>query len=99
MSKRETKTRSAKPHAEVAAAHRAELAPAEPANDGSELPEGWIRAAIADVTECVPNMRPEDEPDREFDYVDISAICNSTFRITDTKKILGKDAPSRARRP
>ncbi|MBI3465868.1 MAG: restriction endonuclease subunit S [Planctomycetes bacterium] len=71
----------------------------QPENDGSELPEGWTWARIADVTEPVLNIKPEDEADREFEYVDISAICNSTFQITDTKRMLGKDAPSRARRP
>jgi type I restriction enzyme S subunit len=64
-----------------------------------EAPEGWTSAPIADVTVDVPSIKPEDEPEREFHYVDISAICNRTFRITETKTFLGKDAPSRARRP
>jgi hypothetical protein len=34
----------------------------------SELPLGWT-----DVTEKIPNVRPEDYRDREFGYVDISA--------------------------
>ena len=74
-------------------------APAEPERDASELPEGWAWASLSDVTDPVPNIKPEDEPDREFNYVDISSICNETFRITDTKAIKGADAPSRARRP
>jgi type I restriction enzyme S subunit len=64
-----------------------------------ELPQGWATAQIADVTARVPNIRPEDSPDKEFGYVDISSVDNSRFAITDVKRFKGKDAPSRARRP
>jgi type I restriction enzyme S subunit len=64
-----------------------------------EPPEGWALVRISDVTERVPNARPEDWPDRTFNYVDISSIDNSTFTITELKQFKGKDAPSRARRP
>jgi type I restriction enzyme S subunit len=64
-----------------------------------ELPEGWARARIADVTEHVPNTNPEDCPEKDFGYVDISSIDNSSFAITEIKRLRGKDAPSRARRP
>ncbi|MEN6517566.1 MAG: restriction endonuclease subunit S [Methanospirillum sp.] len=62
-------------------------------------PEGWNRVTLADVCQKVPNVKPEDEPEREFGYVDISAISNTTFTIGEAKRFLGKDAPSRARRP
>jgi type I restriction enzyme, S subunit len=64
-----------------------------------ELPQGWATARISDVTERVPNIKPEDSPDKEFGYVDISSIDNSSFVITDAKRLKGKDAPWRARRP
>src|SRR6266852_1199203 len=64
-----------------------------------ELPQGWAIARIADVTEHVANIKPEDSPDKEFGYVDISSIDNSSFVITDLKRFKGKAAPSRARRP
>ena len=64
-----------------------------------ELPNGWATGQISDVTERVPNIKPEDSPDTEFGYVDISSIDNSRFVITDVKRFKGKDAPSRARRP
>lgn len=64
-----------------------------------ELPQGWVLARISDVTEPVPNTKPEDHPGRTFSYVDISSIDNSTFTITELKQFKGKDAPSRARRP
>lgn len=65
----------------------------------SELPDGWTWARISDITEKVPNVKPEDYPEKEFGYVDISSICNSTYRITEAKRFKGRDAPSRARRP
>jgi len=64
-----------------------------------ELPEGWARARIADVTERVANTNPHDHPDKVFGYVDISSIDNSSFTIAGIKTIRGKQAPSRARRP
>ncbi|MBI4324618.1 MAG: restriction endonuclease subunit S [Chloroflexi bacterium] len=63
-----------------------------------ELPQGWATARISDVTERVPNINPEDSPDKEFGYVDISSIDNSNFVIADVKRFKGKDGPSRARR-
>lgn len=66
-------------------------------NDG--LPEGWVSVPISGVTERVPNANPEDEPRREFGYVDISAIDNTNFTIGISKRFRGSDAPSRARRP
>src|SRR5438094_2986379 len=65
----------------------------------NELPQGWASARIADVTEHVPNAKPEDLPEKEVKYVDISAIDNSNFSITEVRRFKGKDAPSRARRP
>ncbi len=31
-----------------------------------ELPQGWTIARIAGMTECMPNIKPEDSPDKEF---------------------------------
>lgn len=64
-----------------------------------DLPEGWTSATIGEITETVPNLKPQAMPDRMFGYVDISSICNQTYRIIDVKHFKGKDAPSRARRP
>jgi len=64
-----------------------------------ELQEGWTWAQLSDVTQRVPNAKPINEPEREFGYVDISSICNKSFRITDLKRFKGKKAPSRAKRP
>ena len=50
-----------------------------------DLPEGWSQARLRDVTQHVPNVKPETEPERTFGYVDISSICNATNRIVDHK--------------
>ena len=41
---------------------------------------------------------PKTTPDKEFVYVDISSVTNGTGEISFSNKILGKDAPGRARR-
>lgn len=70
-----------------------------PSNGSDELPEGWARCRIADVTARVPNYKPSDEPKREFQYIDISSIDNVQHRVTGYQSFLGNAAPSRARRP
>lgn len=62
-----------------------------------ELPEGWETKKIKDITKKVPTVKPESEPERIFGYVDMGSINNETNQIIDFKKILGEDAPSRAR--
>ncbi len=41
---------------------------------------------------------PRKQPDKPFKYVDIAGIDNKTGRISEVREILGKDAPSRARK-
>lgn len=41
---------------------------------------------------------PQKEPAKEFVYVDIASVDNQTKRINRTQRILGRDAPSRARK-
>ena len=42
-------------------------------------------------------VAPQSEPDKEFIYLDISSIDNSTFQVVGPKGYFGNDAPSRAR--
>jgi type I restriction enzyme S subunit len=67
--------------------------------DATGVPEGWTHVRLGDIVERVANFRPEDEPDRIFNYVDISAIDNTTFEIREAEAIKGRQVPSRARRP
>ena len=44
------------------------------------------------------NRDPRKEPEKDFIYVDVSSVSNEFFRIENTLKICGKEAPSRARK-
>ena len=54
-------------------------------------------ATLLDVCLQVPKIKPEDEPNEAFTYLDIASIDNRMFRVVSPKSYLGKDAPSRAR--
>ena len=49
---------------------------------------------------CLPtaNRNPTKTPDEPFDYIDVSSVCNSTFAVTEPRRMMGGEAPSRARR-
>lgn len=64
------------------------------------IPHGWDVIPMSEVAEINPESRdPSSEtPEENFEYVDISSVEGGTGRILRTNPILGKDAPSRARR-
>ncbi len=64
----------------------------------SELPQGWAITTIRDVTLPYETAQPTKEPNKDFQYIDIGSIDNTTQTITTPKNFLGVDAPSRARR-
>lgn len=62
----------------------------------SELPFNWEVAPISDVTvECAQRI-PSDE--EQFQYIDIASIDRDKKSISSPQRLLGKDAPSRARK-
>lgn len=63
------------------------------------LPVGWKRRPLNDICESKPLVNPRKSPSKEFDYVDIASVSNETFSIGETKRLLGSEAPSRARKP
>jgi len=65
-----------------------------------DLPNGWKWVRLDVVAWLNKEKRdPRKEmPNEEFLYIDISSIEEETGRILEVKKILGKNAPSRARR-
>jgi type I restriction enzyme S subunit len=67
----------------------------------NDLPEGWIEVQLAEVTLRVESVKPDARPNREFGYVDISAVDRHAGKIVPAglRRFLGKNAPSRARRP
>lgn len=58
----------------------------------------WILAPLSEICGEKESINPENTPDTSFKYVDISSVCNKTFQIVEPKIILGRDAPSRARK-
>ncbi len=63
----------------------------------ARLPHGWIRTKLGEICLPVPTLQPENEPDAQFTYFDIGGVDNETNRITETKTVTGRSAPSRAR--
>ncbi len=62
-----------------------------------QLPKGWVKTTLGEVCARVATIQPEDSPDTEFTYFDIGGIDNQSNRIVETKPVIGRDAPSRAR--
>ncbi len=63
---------------------------------GELLPKGWCFSKIADVSLKASQRKPDDE--ELFVYVDIGSI-NRDFKIIESpQRLIGKDAPSRARK-
>ena len=61
---------------------------------------GWQWTSLMQVCriDCESRNPSVAAPNEEFAYIDISGIESGTGKIREVKKILGKDAPSRARR-
>ncbi len=60
--------------------------------------DGWVEKKLSEVIMLSETIDPRKKPDTIFFYVDVSSISNQSFKITEASTILGKDAPSRARR-
>ena len=65
----------------------------------ANLPEEWEIAALSKVVDINPESRdPTQKPFENFSYIDIDAVENGRGKIGIVKGVIGKDAPSRARR-
>ncbi|EPL3846419.1 TPA: restriction endonuclease subunit S [Klebsiella aerogenes] len=63
---------------------------------GGKLPEGWINTTIGDISvKCSQRVPDENE---QFIYVDIGSINRELKVIENPQYLIGKDAPSRARK-
>jgi len=60
------------------------------------LPATWCALALDEL--CVSTEQVEPSPEQEFVYIDISAVDRQTKRISAPQRLLGRDAPSRARK-
>jgi len=61
-------------------------------------PVSWEVVRIKKYILKTKNRDPRKEPEKDFVYVDVSSVSNEFFRIENTLKICGKEAPSRARK-
>ncbi|WP_345848919.1 restriction endonuclease subunit S [Shewanella algae] len=62
----------------------------------SHLPEGWCTSRISDISMKGEQRKPSDE--ETFIYVDIGSINRDLKCIESPQRLIGKDAPSRARK-
>ncbi|HEX7319981.1 MAG TPA: restriction endonuclease subunit S [bacterium] len=64
------------------------------------IPKEWEVKHLGDVTEINKDAKdlPMDYPDHKFLYIDIDSVENGTGKINQAREIMGRDAPSRARR-
>ncbi|OZA31007.1 MAG: hypothetical protein B7X93_01185 [Hydrogenophilales bacterium 17-61-9] len=62
------------------------------------LPERWAESSIGKVVVRTKQRDPRKNPDEVFHYVDVSAVSNTSFKITGAAPTLGSEAPSRARK-
>lgn len=62
----------------------------------SELPKGWSITSLGDICDQPKQREPADE--EEFIYIDIASIDRDLKVVTGSQHLLGKNAPSRARK-
>jgi type I restriction enzyme S subunit len=63
-----------------------------------QLPNGWEWQTLGKVVDKTENLNPLKDADKLWTYIDISSIDRNMTVISEPKKILGKDAPSRAKK-
>ena len=62
------------------------------------LPKTWVESSIGKAVIKAKQRDPRKKPNKVFQYVDVSAVSNTSFKITATAPTLGSEAPSRARK-
>ena len=62
------------------------------------LPSTWVESSIGKVVVKIKQRDPRKKPDEVFQYVDVSAVSNTSFKITSAAFTVGSEAPSRARK-
>jgi type I restriction enzyme S subunit len=62
------------------------------------IPQTWAESSIGKVVVKTKQQDPRKKPCEVFQYVDVSAVSNASFKITGTTTTLGSEAPSRARK-
>ena len=60
--------------------------------------EGWEEKTLGEVLVKTETVDPAKKPNEEFIYLDVSSVNKETKEIENATVLLGKDAPSRARK-
>jgi type I restriction enzyme S subunit len=60
--------------------------------------EGWEEKMFGEVLLKTESVDPTKKPDEEFIYLDVSSVNKETKEIENASSVMGKDAPSRARK-
>ncbi|WP_310555537.1 restriction endonuclease subunit S [Flavobacterium sp.] len=64
----------------------------------SEKGDGWEEKTLGDVLQKTKTIDPTKQPEKEFVYLDVSSVNKENKEIENVTILLGKDAPSRARK-
>ena len=62
------------------------------------IPKTWTESTIGKVVVKTKQRDPRKKPEEVFQYVDVSAVSNTSFKIMSASHTLGSEAPSRARK-
>lgn len=62
------------------------------------LPKGWEMKKLGEVLVKTETVDPTKKPNEEFTYLDVSSVNKETKEIEGATIMLGKDAPSRAKK-
>jgi type I restriction enzyme S subunit len=60
--------------------------------------EGWEEKTLSEVLKKTESVDPTKKPNDEFIYLDVSSVNKETKEIENATVLIGKDAPSRARK-
>jgi type I restriction enzyme S subunit len=60
--------------------------------------ETWTEKPLGEVLVKTETIDPTRTPRAEFDYIDVSSVSKDELVVQQTQRLLGKDAPSRARK-
>lgn len=60
--------------------------------------KGWEEKTLSEVLEKTETIDPTKKPKEEFIYLDVSSVNKETKEIENATLLMGKDAPSRARK-
>ncbi len=60
--------------------------------------DDWEEKTLGKVLQKTETVNPKLNPNEEFIYLDVSSVNKETKQIEETSILLGKDAPSRARK-